>query len=81
MPDMDRICLVCHCSFGKHKYESNNCPKPEGVGFLNTQFSSTGYVLSVNIAGSQRNYTCGSIADAEALQGILETAGFTTTVF
>ena len=80
MPDMNDVCSKCGRTYGDHKHTSDNCPNPEGFGFTNNVFTVMGNVVKTTIAGSERAYLCASIGDAEALQGVLEAAGYSTTV-
>lgn len=38
------------------------------------------YILQVILAGSYREYACGNLADAEALQALFERHGFTASI-
>lgn len=80
MPDMDDVCFKCSRTYGDHKHTSDNCPNPEGFGFTNNVFTVVRNVVKTTIAGSERAYQCASIGDAEALQGVLEAAGFRVVV-
>lgn len=80
MPDMKDVCSKCGRIYGAHKHTTDNCPNPEGFGFTNDVFIVVENIVKTTIAGSERAYQCASIGDAEALQGVLEAAGHSTTV-